>query len=138
MRWLNTKSAPKDRDEQLAAKPLRSAQAKMELRDDGGALLKLPIRSFGPFRAPAGAAKKFELDATGLFVWERCDGVTPLAEIVQSLAEKLQLDADAAESATMKFMQTLASRPAGGPMKWIRTLHPASPRHVQPADHPCR
>ena len=105
-----TKSRPHNRDEQLAAKPLRAAAAIVELKDDGGAVVKLPIQSFGPFRAPAGAVKKFELDATGLFVWDKCDGETSLAQIVEALAEKHQLDADAAQAATMKFMQMLASR----------------------------
>jgi hypothetical protein len=110
MLWTKPKLRPRNREEQLAAKPLRVARAIIEPKGDGGATINVPIRNFGPFRAPVGAVKRFELDATGVFVWEMCDGSTSLAEIVQSLAEKLEVDVERAESATMQFMHTLASR----------------------------
>lgn len=96
---------PIDREDQLAARPVRSGAAITD-----GSVVKIPIDRFGPFKMPRGATRKFELDAIGLIVWESCDGNTTLRQIIQRVAQDRNVKPADAESATLKFMQMLASR----------------------------
>src|SRR4051812_14336420 len=102
MRLGFAKHRPMNRDEQLAAKPVRAREAITD-----GAVVKAPLQSFGPFRLPRGAMRKFELDTIGLFVWELCDGDTTLLQIIQRVAHNQQCKVSDAETATLKFMHML-------------------------------
>jgi len=62
------------------------------------------------FRIPEGATKTFELDAIGLFVWNRCDGETTVQQIAEKLAEQFQIDRERAEASTLEFLNLLAGR----------------------------
>jgi hypothetical protein len=79
-------------------------------RDDGGALLALPLTGRGIFRVPAGATRTFELDEMGLFVWDCCDGQISSEQILRRLAEHYKLNLREAEVSTMKFLEMLARR----------------------------
>jgi hypothetical protein len=109
--WFASKKSTVTREQQLAAKPLRTPDARKEDRPDGsGAVVKLPLRGGRIFRAPAGTSKSFELDEIGLFVWERCDGQTTLEQLIHALAERYRINLREAEVATMKFLETLSRK----------------------------
>ena len=105
------------RDEALDARPVRTPDARLTRADDGGtggARLLVPLRAPRRFawllRFPAGATKTFELDAIGLFVWERCDGKTTVKQIIQQLGARYNLGPRQAEVPTVQFLRTLASK----------------------------
>ena len=108
---MATTAKPKiDRAAQLAAKPQRSPQASLERRDDGGAVVRIPVTGGWLFRAPANATRNFELDEIGLLVWDHCDGDTTLEGIVRAVAGRYRLNLREAEVATLKFLDMLAKR----------------------------
>ena len=107
---VRTKSATATREEFLAARPRRAGEAVLERRDDGSALVKIPIRSKWMFRLPAGAVKTFELDEMGVWVWDRCDGKATLLDVIHQFAEKYRLSVRESEVATVKFLEMLATR----------------------------
>ena len=97
----------------LSARPTKLVDAAVERREDGSARVTVPLKpnAFGRlFRLPAGASKTFELDALGLFVWDRVDGGTTVKQIVRALAREWQLDPRAAEVSTLEFLRTLGKR----------------------------
>ena len=105
-------AAPTPR-EVLRAKPVKLVSATIERRDDGSGRLTVPLKpnAFGRlFRLPAGATTNYELDALGLFVWDKVDGKTSVRRIAAGLAERWTLDAHAAEVATLTFLRTLSKR----------------------------
>ena len=56
---------------------------------------------------PAGATKTFELDPLGLFVWQACDGKTPVRQVIKRLARHYNLNEREAEVSTLAFLRTL-------------------------------
>ena len=97
----------------LGAKPLKLVDETLTRNDDGSAKVTVPLRpgAFGRlFRLPAGSTKTFELDALGLFVWDRIDGRTSVKRIVRELAKEWKLDPRAAEVSTLTFLRTLIKR----------------------------
>jgi len=98
------------RGEVLDVKPVRSPDAVLERRGDGGALVKVPITGRWPFRMPKGATKSFELDEMGLFVWDSCDGRATLLDVITKFARHYRISVREAEVATTKFVQMLAAR----------------------------
>ena len=97
----------------LGVRPVRNEAASVERRDDGSARVTVPLKSntFGRLlRLPAGATKSFELDALGLFVWDRIDGRASVKIIVRDLAKEWKLDPRAAEVSTLTFLRTLTKR----------------------------
>ncbi len=93
----------------LESKPMRRADAQM-LPTATGALIELPVHARWPFRLPAGAKRRFELDEIGLLVWRNCDGQTTLLTLIGKLAEQYRLNLREAQAATLQFIQTLAAR----------------------------
>jgi hypothetical protein len=98
------------REDFLTAKPARATQATLERRNDGGALVKIPIKAKWFFRMPAGATKTFELDEMGLLVWDLCDGDTALQDVIRKFSEKYRLSVRESEVATVKFLEMLAAK----------------------------
>src|SRR5437867_1830505 len=102
------------RVEALWAKPKRLVDVTPRQKPDGGASLKIPLPrprwANWLVRIPDGATKTFELDAVGLFVWNRCDGKTTVRHIIKSLAKEFDLNLRAAEVPTVQFLQTLVKR----------------------------
>ena len=97
----------------LGARPLKLVDETLTRNDDGSARVTVPLRpgAFGRlFRLPAGSTKTFELDALGLFVWDRIDGRTSVKRIVGELAREWRLDPRAAEVSTLAFLHTLIRR----------------------------
>src|SRR5262245_375350 len=107
--WISRSKSPLNREQQIAAKPLRASSATLE-RKDKSALVKVPIRGNWLFRPPKSATRSFELDEMGLFVWERCDGSATIEEIYQALASHYHLNLRDAELATLKFLGMLARK----------------------------
>ncbi len=102
--------------EAMKAKPVRAVEATVERDSDRGGKVTVPLRpdAFGfvgrLLRLPPGASKTFELDAVGLFVWDRVDGQTSVREIARKLAAEYQLDVRVAEVSTAQFLKTLLRR----------------------------
>lgn len=102
---LKRRQRPKNREEQLALKPVRAPAAMLD-----GMQIKIPIRGNWLFRPPKDARRKFELDEMGLFVWNRCDGQTSIEQVLTALAERYSISSRDAEVSTLKFLQMLARR----------------------------
>jgi Coenzyme PQQ synthesis protein D (PqqD) len=98
------------REEFLAARPRRADGAVLERKNDGSALVKIPIKAKWPFRLPAGTVKTFELDEMGLYVWDLCDGETTLLDVIEKFAEKYRLSVRESEVAAVKFLEMLVAR----------------------------
>src|SRR5688572_3355612 len=98
----------------LEAKPRWLVEVEVVLDDAGGGKLKVPLAPprWGRwvFRVPAGATKTFELDAIGLFVWNRCDGRHTVQQIIRKLADEYRLNLREAEVPTVQFLHTLARK----------------------------
>ena len=94
----------------LTMKPRRSPEATQADTDDGGVRISVPVKRIWWFKAPADAKKTFELDEVGRFVWDLCDGKTTLKRMIESLAEKYQLNLREAEVSTLKFLEMLSRK----------------------------
>lgn len=101
-------------DQALAARPIRSPDATVELLNNGSAKVKAPMRppriAGWLFRMPEGATKTFELDSVGVFVWNCCDGRTSVKQIIHKLSKKYGLNLREAEVSSLAFLQTLARK----------------------------
>jgi len=58
---------------------------------------------------PAGY-KKIELDEVGSFVWDMCDGETPVSQMIDALIEAYKLNPKEAEVALLTFVKTLLTK----------------------------
>jgi hypothetical protein len=56
------------------------------------------------------AKRKIELDEVGSFVWEMCDGRTPVHEMIARLAAQYKLNRREAEVSLTTFVKTLAGK----------------------------
>ncbi|MBC8108569.1 MAG: PqqD family protein [Anaerolineae bacterium] len=85
-----------------------------ESADGASAKLSMPIqtprRLNWLFRFPADAKRKFELDSTGLLVWQMCDGRNSVKKIANLVAMRTNASTTEAETATLKFLTTLEAR----------------------------
>lgn len=108
--WTGEKKPKLDREQLLAAAPLRSPVARVEEISDGGVRVTLPLRSFWFLRMPAGATKSYDLDEIGKCVWDRCDGRTSVLKIIESVARQYKINLREAEVATLKFLQVLSQK----------------------------
>ncbi len=100
-------------EEALAAKPLRLVEAEMETDSKGGKLrVPLKARKFAGwmFNVPNGAAKTFEFDAIGVFVWESIDGKTSVQQLIRKLSKKYGLSEREAAVSTNQFLQMLGRK----------------------------
>ena len=102
------------RDAALGSKPRRLVEVAVVLDEAGGGKLKVPLAPprWGRwvFRVPPGATKTFELDAIGVFVWNRCDGRHTVQQIIRKLAAEYRLNLREAEVPTVQFLRTLARK----------------------------
>src|SRR5215212_3055099 len=103
------------RDEALAARPMRAETATLtESADGASAKLSMPIqtprRLNWLFRFPTDAKRTFELDSTGLLVWQMCDGRNSVKKIASFIAMRTNAGTSEAETATLKFLQMLEAR----------------------------
>lgn len=98
----------------LSAKPVRMVGAEMTNRDDGGGVLKVPLKpgrfAGRIFRLPEGTTKSFEFDAIGKMVWEQCDGKTSVQQIIRKLAKFCKISPAEAKASTVKFLQMLGKK----------------------------
>jgi hypothetical protein len=113
MFWLKRKTI--SREEALSAKPVRSEAATLtESADGASAKLSMPIgtprRMNWLFRFPTDAKRTFELDSTGLLVWQMCDGRNTVKKIANFVAMRNNASTTEAETATLKFLQMLEAR----------------------------
>ena len=70
-----------------------------------------PSRAFRwLFRFPSNAKRTFELDSTGLLVWQMCDGRNSVKKIANFVAMRTSAGSRDAETATLKFLQMLEAR----------------------------
>lgn len=102
------------RSQQLAARPVRLVSAELVPTDHGGGRLTVAVRPGRVhrwlLRFPEQATKTFELDAVGVFVWQRCDGKTTLRRLISDVARHLSISPREAEVATMSFLQLLMKK----------------------------
>jgi hypothetical protein len=102
------------REESLAARPIRVADATLTDRPDGGANLKVPVKVRGLaarfLKMPDGATKTFELDPLGLLVWNLCDGKNSVQQIIRKLAKRYDFNLREAEVSTLSFLGTLVRK----------------------------
>lgn len=102
------------RDDALAARPRRLVEQELNLKDDGGAALRVPLQptrlSRWFFRVPSGTSKTFEFDSIGVFVWKMCDGKNSVQQIIRKLSREYHLNLRAAEIPTIRFLHTLAKK----------------------------
>jgi hypothetical protein len=108
------KSSAISRDQALAARPFRAAEAKVEETADGGAKLRIDVEPTRTgrwlLRLPPKITRTFELDALGLLVWNLCDGKTSVQQIIRKLAKRYNLNLREAEVPTVSFLQTLVKK----------------------------
>jgi hypothetical protein len=114
MRLLPKRRPKLSRTEMLAAKPLRLVDADPQPAGERCWRLAVPVRA-APWarwvlRAQPQMTKKFELDELGLFVWNACDGKTPVQRIIRRLSKEYALNSRAAEVSTLAFLQTLGRK----------------------------
>ncbi len=111
---LGKKKPQMNRGLALAAKPCVVVHAVLQENDSGGARIRVPLRaSSGLARwlpIPANAAKTFELDSVGLFVWRLCDGHNSVQQIIRRLSREHNLTLRETEVATVHFLQTLVKK----------------------------
>lgn len=122
--WRPKTSAAEPRGELLEARPIRRADATVSELSEGVARVTVPLPPRGGlfFRVPEGAAKTFELDTLGLFVWNHCDGRTSVKEIIERLAGEFKINLRAAEVSTLQFLNLLSSR------GWVGRARDAGPK----------
>ena len=94
---------------------MRADAATLTETDDGmTAKLTMPIqtprRLNWLFRFPTHAKRTFELDSTGLLVWQMCDGRNTVKKIANFVAMRNNAGTTEAETATLKFLQMLEAR----------------------------
>ena len=99
------------RQDALGAKPEQLVKAKIQVTEDGGAKLTIPLQTTRwtgmIFRLPENATKTFELDELGLFIWNSCDGKTSVQQMIRQLSQQRRLTLREVEVATLQFLQTL-------------------------------
>ena len=102
------------KSQMLDAKPLRLSDAEPQEVSDNKFLLKVQLRPTRIarllLRVSAGTTKTFELDPLGLFVYQSCDGKTPVRQVIKKLAKRYNLNQREAEVATVAFLKTLTSK----------------------------
>jgi hypothetical protein len=98
----------------LDAKPLRLNDAEPEEAGADKYVLKVRLQptriARWLLRVPQGTTKTFELDPLGLFVYEACDGKTPVRQVIKKLAKRYNLNTREVEVATLQFLHTLARK----------------------------
>src|SRR5690348_11294200 len=98
--------------EMLDSRPVRLSDAEPRDAGQGKWTLTVVLRPTRVarllLRVPAGAKRTFELDELGLFVWQSCDGKTPVRQVIKRLAKQYRLSEREAEVATVQFLYTLA------------------------------
>ena len=99
----------------MDACPLRNPDLRNERSDDGNVSLWVPRRkSFWInvmsklFYLPPG--RPVELDALGTFVYDRCDGHTPVRKMLELLVERHHLTRREAEVALTTYLKKLVER----------------------------
>ena len=102
------------KSQMLDARPLRLSDAEPEEVSENKFLLKVQLRPTRIarllLRVSTGATKTFELDPLGLFVYQSCDGKTPVRQVIKKLARRYHLNWREAEVATLQFLYTLAKK----------------------------
>ena len=102
------------KSQMLSAKPLRLSEAQPQQISDSKFHVTVELQptrlARWLMRMPAGATKTFELDPLGLFVWQACDGKTPVRQVIKRLARHYNLNEREAEVATVAFLHTLTRK----------------------------
>jgi hypothetical protein len=102
------------KSQMLDARPLRLSDAEPEEVSSDKFVLKVELQPTKVarwlLRMPRGATKSFELDPLGLFVYQACDGKTPVRQVIKKLAKRYNLNVREAEVATLQFLYTLARK----------------------------
>jgi len=102
------------KSQMLDARPVRLSDSQPQEVSDNKFLLKIQLRPTRIarllLRVPTGATKTFELDPLGLFVYQSCDGRTPVRQLIKKLAKRYNLNGRESEVATLQFLYTLAKK----------------------------
>jgi hypothetical protein len=102
------------KSQMLSARPARLSEAEAREVSAGKHQLTVRLRpsrlARWLLRVGSDATKTFELDAIGKFVWESCDGKTPVRQVIRKLAKRYNLNEREAEVATVQFLYTLARK----------------------------
>ena len=110
-----SKSSKPAKSDMLSARPVRAVGATEKSTGPAAWQVTVSLRPtrWARFllRAPsAGVKKTFELDELGKFVWDECDGRTPVRQIIRRLAKRYNLNEREAEVATVAFLHTLTRK----------------------------
>lgn len=98
----------------LSSRPIRLSAGEPKEIGENQFHLRVPLqptrvaRFF--LRVSESATKTFELDSLGVFVWEHCDGKTPVRQVIRRLGKRYKLNDREAEVATVQFLYTLAKK----------------------------
>ena len=106
------------KSQMLSAKPLRLSGAQPQAVSETKFHLTVELQPTRVARwlmrmgggAGGGGAKTFELDPLGVFVWQACDGKTPVRQVIRKLARHYNLNTREAEVSTLAFLHTLARK----------------------------
>jgi hypothetical protein len=98
----------------LSSKPVRLSEGEPREVAENQFHLVVPLRPTRVarffLRVSQTTTKTFELDSLGVFVWEQCDGKTPVRQVIRRLGKRYNLNDREAEVATVQFLYTLAKK----------------------------
>jgi hypothetical protein len=110
-------SKPKvTRQDMLDVIPVRNPRARVEELDDGGMILRIPVRAQRIVRwlvredPRRPRLRSFELDPLGAQVWELCDGRRSVRRLIRDFATRNKLNLREADVSILAYLKTLTSR----------------------------
>jgi hypothetical protein len=111
------KRAPLTREESQKAVVVRNPKVTYVREGDGGRLEMTVTVMGGSWLArlfgkgtPVERTRGMQLDATGAFCWERCDGESTVEEVGEALAQHDELPPERAEESLWNFLGMLSAR----------------------------
>jgi len=100
----------------LDVAPVRNPEARVEERDDGSLIVRIPVRPRRIVRWLVREApdrpmlRSFEMDALGRQTWDLCDGKRSVRGVIEKFAEQNKLNLREAEVSILTYLETLTSR----------------------------
>ena len=111
-----TKSKPKlTREAMLDSRPARNEALRWDKNDEGEAQIRVSRQETWKVRLLSKMfyiprERKITLDELGTEVWTLCDGRTPVAQMIEVLSRKYQLNRKEAEVSLLTYLKTLGQK----------------------------
>ena len=101
-----------ERSSLLAARPRRNELVRETQRTERSLRLTAPLRPgfMQRFLSRNANSKSFDLDALGIWVWDRVDGHQTVRTLIETFATEHRLNAREAEVSVLAFLKMLAQR----------------------------